>query len=90
MKITCQYVNDADGNTHAIQVPVAEWKKILAKLKKYEQIIRVKSDVRAENKKKDDVIPDWQKEDVRQSVKEINEHPEILIDEEVVFNMLKD
>ncbi len=36
-----------------------------------------------------DVIPEWQKEVVRKSVKEIGENPSILIDEDVVFKMLK-
>jgi len=34
-------------------------------------------------------IPEWQKEEVRKSVREIKENPSILIDEDVVFNMLK-
>ena len=35
-----------------------------------------------------EVIPEWQKEEVRKCVKEIEENPSILIDEDVVFNML--
>ena len=34
-------------------------------------------------------IPEWQKEEVRESVQEIKENPSILIDEDVVFAMLK-
>ena len=34
-------------------------------------------------------IPEWQKEEVRKSVQEIKESPSILIDEDVVFAMLK-
>jgi hypothetical protein len=34
-------------------------------------------------------IPEWQKEEVRKSVQEIKENPSILIDEDVVFAMLK-
>ena len=45
MKIPVQYVNDEDGNVKAIQVPIAEWKKVLTKLKKYEQALRLKSDL---------------------------------------------
>jgi hypothetical protein len=45
MKIPVQYVNDEDGNIKAIQVPIAEWKKVLTRLKKYEQALRLKSDL---------------------------------------------
>ena len=46
MKIAIQYVNDTSGHTQAIQLPVAEWEKILAKLKKYEQALQLKSDLK--------------------------------------------
>jgi hypothetical protein len=36
-----------------------------------------------------DLIPEWQMEEVRKSVKEAEENPSILIEEEVVFKMLK-
>jgi hypothetical protein len=36
-----------------------------------------------------DHIPEWQKKEVRRRLKEIEKNPSILIDEEVVFNMLK-
>ena len=45
MKVSLQYVNDAYGNTSAIQIPVGEWKRVLAKLKKYEQALHLKSDM---------------------------------------------
>lgn len=46
MKIALQYVNDADGRTQAIQLPIAEWEKVLNKLKKYEQAFKLKSDLK--------------------------------------------
>jgi len=46
MKIELQYVNDADGKTHAVQLPLTDWEKILAKLKKYEQALKIKSDLK--------------------------------------------
>ncbi len=36
-----------------------------------------------------DLIPEWHMEEVRKSVKEAEENPSILIEEEVVFKMLK-
>ena len=45
MKIPVQYVNDEDGRVKAIQVPITEWKKVLTKLKKYEQALSLKSDL---------------------------------------------
>jgi len=44
MKIELQYVNDTDGNTHAVQIPLVEWEKVLNKLKKYEQALKLQSD----------------------------------------------
>ena len=46
MKIALQYVNDSKGRTQAIQLPLAEWEKILSKLKKYEQALQLKSDLK--------------------------------------------
>ena len=46
MKIALQYVNDINGHTQAVQLPVAEWEKILTKLKKYEQALQLKSDLK--------------------------------------------
>ena len=37
---------------------------------------------------KEDVVPDWQKEEVRKRVEEIEKDLAILIDEAVVFDML--
>ncbi|MDE3184770.1 MAG: hypothetical protein KGM16_15235 [Bacteroidota bacterium] len=45
MKIGLQYVNDANGNTQAVQLSLVEWKKVLNKLKKYEQALKLKSDL---------------------------------------------
>lgn len=45
MKIPVQYVNDENGNVKAIQVPITEWKKVLTKLKKYEQALSLKTDL---------------------------------------------
>jgi hypothetical protein len=45
MKFALQYVNDTNGHTQAVQLPVAEWEKLLNKLKKYEQALQIKSDL---------------------------------------------
>ena len=46
MKIALQYVSDSNGKTRAVQLPLTEWEKILAKLKKYEQALKIKSDLK--------------------------------------------
>jgi hypothetical protein len=46
MKIALQYVNDTNGHTQAVQLPVAEWNKIIAKLRRYEQALELKSDLK--------------------------------------------
>ena len=45
MKIALQYVNDIHGRTQAVQLPVTEWEKVLNKLRKYEQTLKIKSDL---------------------------------------------
>lgn len=45
MKIALQYVNDMNGDTKAVQLSLSEWKKVLAKLKKFEQALQLKSDL---------------------------------------------
>lgn len=46
MKLDVQYLNDAQGKTQAVQLSIAEWKKLLDKVKKYEQSFKIKSDLR--------------------------------------------
>lgn len=46
MKISLQFVNDINGNTQAVQLPLTEWEKVLSKLKKYEQALKLKSDLK--------------------------------------------
>jgi hypothetical protein len=45
MKLAIQYVSDQNGNPQAVQLPIEEWKKLLARLQKYEQSLKVKSDL---------------------------------------------
>jgi NADH dehydrogenase FAD-containing subunit len=45
MKIAIQYVSYSDGKTQSVQLPLTEWEKILTKLKKYEQALKIKSDL---------------------------------------------
>lgn len=46
MKIALQYLNDENGNTQAVQLPLTEWERVLNKLKKYEQALKLKSDLK--------------------------------------------
>jgi hypothetical protein len=43
MKTALQYVSDSKGKTTSVQVPLSEWENLLAKLKKYEQSLQIKS-----------------------------------------------
>ena len=45
MKLSLQYLNDNKGNISAVQLPVTEWEKIVDKIKKYEQLLKIKSDL---------------------------------------------
>lgn len=46
MKIALQYVNDINGNPQAVQLPLTEWEKVLNKLKKYEQALKLRSELK--------------------------------------------
>lgn len=46
MKIALQYVNGINGKTQAVQLPLTVWEKILNKLKKYEQALKLRSDLK--------------------------------------------
>jgi hypothetical protein len=46
MKIGLQYVNDSNVKVHAVQLPFTDWEKLLNKLKKYEQLLELKSDLK--------------------------------------------
>ena len=45
MKLSIQYLNDINGQIHAVQIPLTDWEKLLKKIKKYEQTLKVKSDL---------------------------------------------
>jgi hypothetical protein len=45
MKIEIQYLSDLNGKTNAVQLPYSDWEKLLNKLKKYEQTLKIKSDL---------------------------------------------
>src|SRR5437879_206547 len=45
MRLSVEYVNDADGNVLAVQVPVAQWKRMLQTLRANEQKERIKRDI---------------------------------------------
>ena len=45
MKLAVQYVSDANATTQSVLLPIGEWKKILTKLKKLEQVQKLSSDL---------------------------------------------
>lgn len=45
MKIAMQYVKDVSGKTQSVQIPLTDWEKLVAKLRKYEQALKIKSDL---------------------------------------------
>ncbi len=45
MKLSIQYLNDQNGNIKAVQIPWTQWEKIASKMKKYEQTLKLKSDL---------------------------------------------
>ena len=45
MKLSVQFVSDSKGNTKAVQLPLTDWNKLVDKLKKYEETLKIKSDL---------------------------------------------
>jgi len=45
MKLSVQFLNDTNGNINAVQIPLTDWETLMNKLKKYEQTLKVKSDL---------------------------------------------
>ena len=43
MKIAIQYVHDVKGNTSAVQMPYLDWQKLMQRVKKYEQSLKIKN-----------------------------------------------
>ncbi|MCF8256784.1 MAG: hypothetical protein K9J06_04490 [Flavobacteriales bacterium] len=46
MRIAVDYLNDSDGNVKAVQLPLRDWQKVLAELKRYEQALKLRSDLK--------------------------------------------
>lgn len=46
MKIAIQYVSDSKGKTQSVQLPLTDWEKLLTRLKKYEQTLKIKTDLK--------------------------------------------
>lgn len=45
MKLALQYLTDSSGTKQAVQLPLADWQRLLKRLNKYEQAIKLKSDI---------------------------------------------
>jgi hypothetical protein len=46
MKVAIQYVSDSSGKIHSVQVPLKVWKKLMTRLKKHEQALKIKTDLK--------------------------------------------
>ncbi len=40
-----EYINDTQGKPKMVQLPVTQWKRIVSKLEKYEQALKIKDDL---------------------------------------------
>ncbi|MEX6689016.1 hypothetical protein QTN47_16025 [Danxiaibacter flavus] len=46
MKISVEYLKDNKGNPNAVKLPLVEWEKLLLRLRKYEQTLKIRSDLK--------------------------------------------
>ena len=46
MKLAVEYLHDSKGRTKAVQVSLIEWNRLMVTLKKYEQALKIKSDLK--------------------------------------------
>ena len=47
MRLSVSYLNDAEGNVEAVQLPASDWKRVLKILRERKQELKIKSDIRA-------------------------------------------
>jgi hypothetical protein len=45
MKTQVKYLNHQRGNTRAVQVSISQWTHLMKRLDKYEQMLKLKSDL---------------------------------------------
>lgn len=45
MKIAVQYLSDSEGKTTAVQLSLTEWERVVSKLRKLEQTLKLKTDL---------------------------------------------
>ena len=45
MKLELEYVTDTNGKAKMVQMPVSQWKRVVSKLEKYEQVLKLKEDL---------------------------------------------
>jgi hypothetical protein len=44
--ITPDFVNDKKGNVKAVQIPIRQWDALTKRIRKYEQALKIKSDLK--------------------------------------------
>lgn len=45
MKTGVQFLNDQKGKTQAVQLSISHWTRLMNRLNKYEQMLKIKSDL---------------------------------------------
>lgn len=45
MKLALQYLTDQKGTAQAVQLPLADWQRVMNRLNKYEQAFKLKADL---------------------------------------------
>jgi hypothetical protein len=43
--LTLEYLNDKNGKVKAVMIPIGDWKKLTAKMERYERTLKIKSDI---------------------------------------------
>lgn len=74
-----QYISDSMGHTTAVQIPIEDWEKMKQKYKELEEVEDIETFM----------IPDWQKEQVRKEIENIDNGNTKLLDWEDVQKQLK-
>ena len=46
MKIAIQYVSDSNGKPQSVQLPLTDWEKLMIRLKKYKQTLKIETDLK--------------------------------------------
>ncbi len=69
MKLAIQYVSDSIGKAQSVLLPLSDLEKLLNKLKKYEQTLKIKTDLKEAYDQVDQIRKSNEVKSIQKSIK---------------------